>query len=314
MSNPNGQHAPVTVVIAALTYRRPGDLDELLPELVAQRESIEDSVEILIVDNDPDAGAREQVTAFGNAVRYVHAADPGIAAARNVALDAAGDADLLVFIDDDERPVRAWLSRLVAAWREYHSTAIVGPVISAFEVEPGEWIRAGGFFTRRRLPTGTVLDIAATNNLLLDLAEVRRLDLRFDLRFGLTGGSDTLFSRELVAKGGSMIWCDEAIVTDVVPASRATRAWVLRRAFRSGNSWIRTSLAVEPTALGRLWTRVALSARGLGRVIAGAGLVAVGALTRQSRWHARGMKAILRGAGVLAGAFGSVYAEYRRAS
>src|SRR4051794_383875 len=222
MSNGNDVPSPLKVVVAALTYRRPGDLEELLPALVAQRASVEEEVDILIVDNDPDAGARDQVAAFGDGVRYVHAAEPGIAAARNTALDAAGDADLLVFIDDDERPVRAWLSRLLSTWAEHRTTAVVGPVISAFEVEPGDWIRAGGFFTRRRMPTGTAIEIAATNNLLLDLAEVRRMGLRFDLRFGLSGGSDTLFSRELIAKGGTMIWCDEAIVTDVVPASRAT--------------------------------------------------------------------------------------------
>ncbi|BDZ45935.1 glycosyltransferase family 2 protein [Naasia aerilata] len=314
MSNPEtsrGGH--LTVVVAALTYRRPGDLSELLPDLVAQRSASQDDVRILIVDNDPAAGAREQIASFGEGVEYVHAAEPGIAAARNVALDAAGDADLLVFIDDDERPVSRWLARLVATWREHGSTAVVGPVISSFEVEPGDWIRAGGFFTRRRLPTGSPVTIAATNNLLLDMQEIRRMGLRFDVRFGLTGGSDTLFSRELIAQGGTMIWCDEAIVTDVVPASRATRDWVVRRAFRSGNSWMRTSLAVQPTAVGRLTTRLSLAARGLGRVVAGGGLVVIGAATRRIGWHAKGMKAVARGAGLLAGAFGSVYAEYKRA-
>ncbi|WP_210509041.1 glycosyltransferase family 2 protein [Naasia sp. SYSU D00057] len=306
--------APLRVVVAALTYRRPDDLAELLPALVAQRATVPDSVDILIVDNDPDAGAREQVAAFGRGVRYVHAPEPGIASARNVALDEAGDADLLVFIDDDERPVARWLSRLVDAWRRHGATAVVGPVISSFEVEPGAWIRAGGFFSRRRLPTGSPVAVAATNNLLLDLDSIRRMGLRFDLRFGLTGGSDTMFSRELVVGGGSIVWCDEAIVTDVVPASRSTRDWVLRRQFRSGNSWMHTSLALEPTPAGRARTRVLLSAAGAARVVAGAALLAAGSVTRSLRWRARGTKAVARGSGLLAGAFGSVYAEYRRAA
>ena len=93
--------------------------------------------------------------------------------------------------------------------------------MSRFAETPDPWIAAGRFFDRRRLPTGTDLEVAATNNLLLDLAVVRRLGLRFDAAFGLSGGSDTLFTRELVASGERMVWCDEAIVYDIVPTDRA---------------------------------------------------------------------------------------------
>ena len=86
------------------------------------------------------------------------------------------------------------------------------------------------------------MEVAATNNLLLDLGRIRALGLEFDERFGLSGGSDTLFTRPLVARGGRMVWCDEAMVVDNVPAGRLTRDWVLRRALRSGNSASR----VEP--------------------------------------------------------------------
>ena len=37
---------------------------------------------------------------------------------------------------------------------------------------------AGRFFNRRRLPTGTEVDVAATNNLLLDLIQLHELGLR----------------------------------------------------------------------------------------------------------------------------------------
>ena len=54
------------------------------------------------------------------------------------------------------------------------AAAVVGPVRSDYARDPSPWVQAGRFFDRRRLPTGTPVEVAATNNLLLDLHEVRR--------------------------------------------------------------------------------------------------------------------------------------------
>jgi succinoglycan biosynthesis protein ExoM len=308
-----------SVVLAVLTYRRPEDLRDALPELVAQADRVPGRSEVLVVDNDPAGGAGAQVTSFARAlgdgapvVRYAHEPTPGIAAARNRALDEAGDHDLLVFIDDDERPVAHWLEELLATYAVDRPAAVVGPVVSRYEVEPEPWIQAGRFFDRRRLPSGTALDVAATNNLLLDLAQVRALDLRFDERFGITGGSDTLFTRQLVDRGGRMVWCDEAVVWDIVPASRLTRSWVLRRAFRSGNGHSRVALE-RTTGLARTLARARLTLDGAVRVVGGAARWLVGLATGSLGRRARGRRTIARGAGMVSGAYGYVYAEYRRA-
>lgn len=300
------------VVVAALTFRRPEDLAALLPTLADQAERSPEDVSVLIVDNDPDAGAAGQVEAFGRGVRYRHAAQPGIAAARNAALDAAGDADLLVFIDDDERPVADWLDLLLTTYRGSRPAAVVGPVVSEYAVEPDAWVQAGRFFDRRRMPTGTETTVAATNNLLLDLAVVRAAGLRFDERFGLTGGSDTLFTRALHAAGGRLVWCDEAVVTDVVPANRVTREWVLRRAYRSGNSDALTSLALTRGAAQRALLRARLVGRGGVRVLGGSASLALGRLGRRLDLEARGRRTVARGAGMLAGTVGTAYVEYKR--
>ncbi|MDQ1513899.1 MAG: succinoglycan biosynthesis protein ExoM [Microbacteriaceae bacterium] len=302
----------VKVVVAALTFRRPDDLAALLPTLAEQAERSTDDVSVLIVDNDPDAGARGQVEAFGRGVRYLHAATPGIAAARNAALDAADEADLLVFIDDDERPVANWLALLLATWRASRPAAVVGPVVSEYAVQPDSWVLAGRFFDRRRLTTGTTTSIAATNNLLLDLSAVRRAGLRFDERFGLTGGSDTLFTRALHASGGRLVWCDEAVVTDVVPPNRVTREWVLQRAYRSGNSDALTSLALTRGPLPRLALRARLVARGGIRVAGGGASMVAGRLLGRLPLQARGRRTVARGAGMLAGTAGTAYVEYKR--
>ncbi|MFD4422844.1 glycosyltransferase family 2 protein [Agromyces sp. NPDC058484] len=301
------------LVIAVLTFRRPRDLADIVPALVEQAASVDADVEILVVDNDPDAGAVAQVRAFAreHPVRYVHEPAPGIAAARNRALEESDAARLLVFIDDDERPEPGWLGLLLETWRRNRAAAVVGPVISRFDEQPDEWIAAGRFFDRRRMPTGTRVEVAATNNLLLDLDVVRRTGARFDARFGISGGSDSVFTRYLHARGGELVWCDEAVVHDIVPADRMTRDWVLRRAYRIGNAWSRINLT-GVTVGGRAIVRARMLLRGSIRVFAGSVRFVAGFVTRRLVDRARGLRTAARGAGMLTGAVGSVYSEYKR--
>ncbi|AWF99173.1 glycosyltransferase family 2 protein [Clavibacter michiganensis] len=316
-----------SLVVAILTYRRPDDIRAVLPLVAAQAADLREAAEadpalpravrIVVVDNDPAGGAGAAVEDAASAspvpIAYVHEPTPGISAARNRALDAAGDDDLLVFLDDDERPDPGWLAALVRARQATGSAGVAGPVRSEYEVEPDEWVRAGGFFVRRRPATGTRLEVAATNNLLLDLRAVRAAGLRFDVDLGTQGGEDTLFTRQLVASGGLLTWCAEAGVVDVVPRARTTRRWVVLRAFSSGNSWSLTSVALAPSSpAARTRIRAEATARGLVRALGGTGRIAVGAATGSVAHRAKGTRTLARGAGMVAGAFGWSYQEYAR--
>lgn len=317
--NPPGGDTARSLVVAMLTFRRPDDLRVALPALVEQASSVTgrfDRVEVLVVDNDAAESAREYVTAFPPAesviVTYRCEPESGITAARNRALAEAVTSDLLVFIDDDERPTDRWLVDLVATFDRGGAVAVVGPVVSRFEVEPSPWIVAGEFFTRRRMPTGTPVSVAATNNLLLDLRVVRSIALVFDTAFGHAGGEDTMFTRTLHATGGRLVWCDEAVVWDIVPAARSTRDWVVRRAFSSGNSWSQTSIALETSRGGRLLARLRCIARGAVRTLGGVARALVGVVTGSLRHRAKGVRTMARGTGMIAGALGYSYEEYRR--
>lgn len=307
---------PSHVVIAVLTYRRPKDIALALPRLAAQAAGANAPAHVLVIDNDPQASARETVLAAAEdstaPIHYVHEPRPGIAAARNRALRESREAGLLVFIDDDEIPSEEWLNQLLGLYRRTGAAAVVGPVISAYEAEPDAWVAAGDFFNRRRLPTGTEVDVAATNNLLLDLERIRALGLEFDERFGLSGGSDTLFTRSLVARGERMVWCDEAVVVDNVPVGRLTRSWVLRRALRSGNSFSRVSLELARDRFHNFAVRVQLLGPGSIRLAGGTLRYTVGLLGRSRPHEAKGLRTAARGLGMVLGAFGYVYSEYRR--
>lgn len=308
MTHPSGP----TITLSALTFRRPEDIAAALPLLVEQARTVPYDVGILVVDNDTTDSAREAVEGFAPEVRYVHEPTPGIAAARNRVLSETSEQDVIIFIDDDERPVSNWLQLLLDMYESQYPAGVVGPVVSEYSRDPGEWIAAGRYFQRLRHPSGTRVRVAATNNLLLDRQFLRERGITFDARFGLTGGSDTMLTRQITDAGGVLLWCDEAVVTDVVPASRLTREWVIRRAFRSANGGIRVELELAGNRPRRLGVRVRSTARGLARLAGGAGEWIVGSITRDLTPRACGVRRIARGAGMLTGAFGHVYSEYSR--
>lgn len=313
------EHLRVTV--AVLTYKRPTELSLGLPLILQQMRALTAdptkgvTVRLLIIDNDSDSSAEAVARSFGsNDLDYVVEPEPGISAARNRAIDEARHSDLLVYLDDDERPRERWLDPLVQTWRTSKAAAVMGRVISEFEGELDPWVAAGDFFRRPSMVTGTEIRVVAAGNLLLDLHQLRSLGVRFEHSLGLSGGEDTLLSRHLEQRGARMVWCDESSATDYVPPSRMKRQWVLTRAWSHGNTASLVELYVADGPRARLVTRIQATGRGLARVAGGTGRFLFGILTRSYRHQARGLRAAYRGAGMISGAFGLVYQEYARES
>jgi succinoglycan biosynthesis protein ExoM len=307
--------SPCSVLVAVPTYQRPEKLRVSLPLIVSQAKALSEQfpAEVLVIDNDPAATARSVVAALADdRLNYVVEPEPGISAARNRALDEAKDAGLLVFLDDDEQPRDGWLQSLVNTWQATGAAAVMGRVVSHLEGDLDPWVRAGDFFWRPRMPTGTAITVAAAGNLLLDLPQIRELGLRFDERLGLTGGEDTLFSRLLVQGGGRMVWCDESVANDYVPADRLTRAWLRKRAWSHGNAASLVELYLVTGWQRRVLVRIRECQRGLVRIAAGAARYLFG-LGTHSYWHqTRGLRTLYRGGGMVSAAAGLRYQEYAR--
>lgn len=305
------------VVVAVLTFRRNDQIAALIPLLAQQ---IRDAAalcraRLVVVDND--GGAAEVVNAALEQIaeipaRYVHERQPGLVAARNRALAEARGAAALVFIDDDERPGAGWLRLLVATWLDTQAWAVSGPVRSEFEVAPDDWVRGSELFARTQARTGSQRRSAATNNLLIDLDQIEAAGLRFDDRFSATGGEDSFFAQELRSRGGSIIWCDEAEVSETVPAARLSHDWVRLRSMRFGETWAFVRVLLCVPGLRRTVLRLRYLMRGLALLV-GHGLLAGFALARRDRYRqGRHASRAWGGWGICRGALGRRYQEYRR--
>jgi succinoglycan biosynthesis protein ExoM len=60
--------------------------------------------------------------------------------------------------------------------------------------------------------------------------------LRFKPELGRSGGEDTAFFAAAHNRGARIAYAPDAIVTEAVPAQRATFRWLLKRRFRAGQT------------------------------------------------------------------------------
>jgi GT2 family glycosyltransferase len=302
------------VSVCVVTYRRPVELAALLRSLgmLTFSESRRPRVEVVVVDNDPLGSAGVVCETVGREirwpVRYLEEPKPGIAPARNRAVAAAeGHADFIAFIDDDEVAEPSWLDELLHVQATYDADVVGGPVLPRYAPDLPEWARRSGLFERRRLPTGTGITHAATGNVLVRTTLFRELRRTFDERLALAGGEDTHFFLDAALRGYRLVWADEALAHELVPKSKSTARWILRRAFRVGITFSFCERDLNPSAR-TLALRVA---KGVGRIAHGLLLLPPALLSGRGA-SLKAMRRICAGAGNLAGAVGIRYQEHRR--
>jgi succinoglycan biosynthesis protein ExoM len=222
-----------------------------------------------VVDNDPEGSAVDAVDPWREGphpLRLLREPRPNVAHVRNRAV-AAARGEWLAFVDDDEVADEDWLA---AYWRRSRADAAdgwFGPVLPRLERSVTPWLELERFYGRPRHASGSPIAAgdARTGN-----AFVRRALFAtqgFDPAYGAPAGhaeDHVLFAR-LLAEGARLAWCDEAVVTEIVPPSNHRLAWLARRAFHGG--FVAARMA-PPRARGARFARAVL------RALAGLGLAA----------------------------------------
>lgn len=298
------------IAVVVITYKRPAGLRKLLLALVAQ--NLEgtpvERLNVVVVDNDPAGSAKAVVEEFPDtgAVRVtcLHETRQGIPFARNRGMHHALEHnDYFAFIDDDEYPTPSWIFNLVQVASEQRSDAVLGPVIPVFPDDTPAWIQRSRIFEGWNFPDRAQIGEAASNNVLVRCAFVRRHRIEFDERMRLSGGSDYRFFRECVEAGMVIHWARKAPVFEDIPSSRTELRWMAQRQIRLGNTF-----AVDARLSRRLSRIAKLYAVGIGRVLFGVLALPIALISSR-----RGINAaihLLRGAGIISGIHGYRHDEY----
>lgn len=230
---------PARICVCICTYKRPHLLERLLDELAVQRQG-EFTCSVVVVDNDRAESARDVVAGFRSRttlqVKYCVERERNIALARNKALSEA-EGDFVAFIDDDEVPAPDWLAAMLTAWKAYRADGILGPVRPLYAGRPPAWLTRSRLCNRPEHETGLLLDWrqTRTGNVLLRRDILAGEEAPFRREFG-NGGEDSDFFRRMIGRGFRFVWCNEAVVHEVVPAERQTRRYHLKRALLRGQN------------------------------------------------------------------------------
>ena len=288
--------AGTRIDVLLCTYRRP-QVRETLRSLDALALPEGTDLRIVVSDNDETPSARGVVeaAAAGMTVRvvYGHAPARNIAVARNAGLDRASarGADFVVFLDDDEMAAPDWLMELLRCARRTGADAIFGPSLAEYGPDTPDWMRRQDHHSNRPVRRDGVVQTGHTCNALLRWRGTPWQSERFDVRRGRAGGEDTEFFFRLHRRGARFEICETAVVRESVPPARLALAWLLRRKYRSGQSYAASADGIRARAF------LATMAAAKTVVCAGGAAAGIWSAGRRNYWLLRGAMH----AGVVAG-------------
>lgn len=245
---------PLRVGICIATCQRPEMLENLLRSIsLLEFPSVASPhLQIILIDNSVGAEGRQVADAAHTYLKWPlrYEVEPvrSISLSRNRAIEhaLACGLDAVAFIDDDEVVDPLWLDELLRVQAMSMADIVAGPVIPHFESGIPAWLKEAGFFDLPRHPTGAEVDMAFTGNVLIGIDWVRGPLPPFDPAFGKTGGEDSHYFMRARRAGARIVWADEAIVQEHVPASRGNVQWILYRAFRVGSQSVHCERSLMP--------------------------------------------------------------------
>ena len=261
------------VSICICTFNRARLLRQTLERVARAAVPNDVSLEVVVVDNNSsdDTPRVIEEAARSLPIRSVREMTPGIAAARNAAVRAAGG-EIFLWLDDDVLIEPDWIQRYVSAVRANPGVSLFGgPVRPHFEGTPPSWIlellpEIGQAYALRDFPPGRI-DIDADHLPYGANFGTRRAihdQLGFDTALGRVGADGGCLSEEstlfeaAISMGFKGLWMADCPVRHVITVERQSVRY-LRRYYRLAGATPGTvhpgaaSLFGRPRWLWREW-------------------------------------------------------------
>lgn len=230
----------ITIGIITQEHRTPG-LRKLLHHLKPVIERHSGSIELIIANNS-GAAANSKISESISAseiprycpITLIDSPQNNIATGRNILLNASRYR-LIAFLDDDEYPCADWLIHLVAIMKKCNAAVVAGPVPVIFHASAPRWVHHVDLHNVNGRSNAHPIENTGTGNVLLNMQVIG--ELRFDEKFGKSGGSDTDFFLRVRANGGVIYWASEAIAYEDIPESRSTASYLIHRFIKQGENY-----------------------------------------------------------------------------
>ena len=220
------------------TFRRPDGIKIAL-ESVLEQDSTGRIMEIVVADNDPNAGAQDYVTTIAETsdlpIIYKHIPEPGVSNARNGALEIARGR-YIIFLDDDMEATEGWVEQFLNVSEKYNAGIVFLPAIAAMP-DPNDPLNQymAPFFSRVfDAPEGIMDHCLGTGGCMLDLDLCQMPSPAFDPALNEVGGEDDFLFNHLMDTGTKVAWSPDALAHEHVPAKRATPEYLWTRNFAFG--------------------------------------------------------------------------------
>jgi glycosyltransferase involved in cell wall biosynthesis len=228
------------IVVGIPTFKRPAQLsallESLLPELMRQKAFI------IVADNECGTDALAVVNAFSKKwpeILYIPVPERGVSAVRNALVAQASieqpDWEWIVMVDDDGLVTPGWLTAITQTGVAFNTHLVGGPVVGPMPEGANCFARNSIYAARRRWSTGLVPTLNQTQNLAISKRTLALLKPPFfRAHYGASGGEDYDFFRQVSQAGGTLGWCDEALVIEPPPEQALATKAVFTRYFTTG--------------------------------------------------------------------------------
>ncbi len=226
------------IAICICTFKREFGLKRLLISIEKLIVPSEVDVKVIVVENDSQPNSEEIVNYFSNRgtikIDYFLETNRGIASARNRSIKEAQGVDFYCFVDDDQIVDSNWLYELLKCQIEFNADGVWGLCPPIFSQKVPSYINY--FHEPRSFHYGDLVEDAGTGCLLLRKSVLENIIGPFDLRLNFTGGEDYHLIKIIIKNGGSIRFNPKAIAYELVPNSRTTILFALKRTFRKANT------------------------------------------------------------------------------